>query len=375
METIKTSESVCQGHPDKLCDQISDAILDAVLTADPYGRVAIETLASKDLLVIAGELTTTAAVDVEAVARRVIRDNGYTKPEWGFHDGCRIISRVQAQSPEIASGVDDGGAGDQGISIGFAVNETPNLMPLPISLARAITARLDEARKSGELAWLRPDGKAQVSVRYHDDKPVEIVQITVACAHAEDISPEDVTKQVIDSIIKVAIEPFAFPADNAKIIVNGTGKWYVPGPASDAGLTGRKIVVDAYGTAAPVGGGAFSGKDPSKVDRSGAYAARYLAKRIVTVGLADEATVKLAWAIGLPEPLAVEVTTRGGKESPAQLIARCREWLPLNVSGIIEQLQLRRPIYEATAAHGHFGHENLPWEEQPKLSPAHTAAL
>jgi S-adenosylmethionine synthetase len=363
LETIKTSESVCQGHPDKLCDQISDAILDAVLAADPKGRVAIETLATKDLVVLAGELTTTAIIDLEQIARRVIVDNGYTKPEWGFHDGAQIISRVQAQSPEIAQGVDAEGAGDQGISIGYAVNETPNLMPLPIALARAITARLDTVRKSGALPWLRPDGKAQVSVLYRDDKPVEIVQITVACAHAEEISADDVTAQISEQIIKPALAPFAIGHSQAKVIVNGTGLWYIPGPATDAGLTGRKIVVDAYGPTAPVGGGAFSGKDPSKVDRSGAYAARYLAKQIVSQGLAEEATVKLAWAIGLPEPLAVEIITRGGTETEGQLIARCREWLPFNVAGIIEKLSLHQPIYEPTAAHGHFGHENLPWEK------------
>ena len=366
MQTIKTSESVCQGHPDKLCDQISDAILDAVLAQDPTARVAIEALATRDLVVLAGELTTTAKVDIEAVARRVIKDNGYTEPKWGFYDGCQIISRVQAQSPEIALGVDGGGAGDQGISIGYAVNETANYMPLPLALARAITYQLELVRRAGALPWLRPDGKAQVSVRYVDDKPVEIVQITVACAHDEKVSPNEVTRAVTDKILTAALAPFGIPYSSAKIIVNGTGKWYVPGPASDAGLTGRKIVVDAYGTAAPVGGGAFSGKDPSKVDRSGAYAARYLARHIVAGGYADEATVQLAWAIGLPEPLAIEITTRGATETEEQLIARCREWLPLNVAGIIEKLQLRQPIYERTAARGHFGDETLPWEQITK---------
>lgn len=357
------SESVCAGHPDKVCDQISDAILDAVLAQDPNARVAVEALASANQLTLAGEVTTTADVDYEAVARGQIRRLGYTDPSWGFHDGCDIRNFIHAQSPEIAVGVDQDGAGDQGMMFGYATDETPELLPLPIVLAHALTRAIDDARETGTLGYLRPDGKAQVVVNYKNGTPESIAHVTIAVAHREDVTQPELKKGIFDSIVTPVLERYGFAITSDKLIVNGTGVWFIPGPYSDAGLTGRKIVVDGYGGWARVGGGAFSGKDPSKVDRSGAYAARYLAKNIVAAGLAKRAEVALAYYIGAKKPLIVEIDTFGTETaSPADIQTYALELLNPSVKNIIEQLNLRRPIYLQTAAYGHFGKADLPWE-------------
>ena len=357
------SESVCAGHPDKIADHISDAILDACLQQDPTARTGVEVLVGNDRIVLAGEVTTSATVDFEAVARQQVAKLGYIYPEWGFSDQSPIQNLIHQQSPEISMGVDDNGAGDQGMMFGYACKDTPELMPLPITLAHALTRAIDEARESGQIAWLRPDGKAQVVVNYDGLKPVSVEHVTIAVAHDESISADGVKTKVYNSIITPVLQKYGYSVDQQNVIVNGTGLWFVPGPSTDAGLTGRKIVVDGYGGFARVGGGAFSGKDPSKVDRSGAYAARYIAKNIVAAGLADEAEVALAYYIGAKEPVMLTINTFGSaKKDEAELHEFARRLLVPSVKNIVEQLSLRQPIYLKTAAYGHFGKPELPWE-------------
>lgn len=358
------SESVAAGHPDKVADQISDAIVDAVLAQDPNGRTAVEVLVANNRVTIAGEINTAAKVDVEAIARTEIQRLGYTEPKWGFSDQSPIDNYLHQQSAEIAVGVDDFGAGDQGLMFGYATNETPEYLPLPITLAHALTRKLDTLREEGTLPHLRPDGKAQVVVRYEDDQPVAVEHVTIAVPHDEKISLERVRKDIYEQVIAPVLLAYNFVIAEKDIVVNGTGVWYTPGPASDAGLTGRKIVVDGYGGYARVGGGAFSGKDPSKVDRSGAYAARYIAKNIVAAGLADKAEVALAYYIGAKKPVNFTIDTFGTAKKPhAEIQQFAEKLLDTSVKGIVEGLNLRQPIYLQTAAYGHFGKEGLPWEK------------
>lgn len=360
-----TSESVCAGHPDKICDQISDAIVDAALSQDPRSRTGIETVAGANQICLFGEIKTKAKIDYEKVARGVVKRLGYIVPKWGFSQDSAFNNDVHEQSPEIAMGVDQDGAGDQGMMFGFACSETPELMPLPIQLAHALVQRIDEMRETKELTWLRPDGKAQVTVRYEKGKPVAIEKIVAAVAHSEKTSAAEVRADVIKHIFKPVLKKykFALPAD-ADITVNGTGLWHIPGPESDAGLTGRKIVVDTYGGYARVGGGAFSGKDPSKVDRSGAYAARYIAKNIVAHGLAAKCEVGLAYVIGQPRPLMQTIETFGTATVNEKALHDFKDKLiDTSVRSIIETLDLARPIYAKTSAYGHFGRDNFPWEK------------
>lgn len=365
--TLFTSESVCAGHPDKMCDAISDAIVDAALAADPHSRTGIETVAGANRICLFGEIKTTAKLNYEQIARDTVARLGYINPAWGFSaKESEFSNDIHEQSPEIAMGVeDDDGAGDQGMMFGYACNETPELMPLPIALAHALTRRIDEVRETGVLKWLRPDGKAQVTVRYQHGKPASIEKLVAAVAHAEDETAEAVRAAVIKHIFAPILEKygFAMPKDG-DIVVNGTGLWHIPGPESDAGLTGRKIVVDTYGGYARVGGGAFSGKDPSKVDRSGAYAARYIAKNIVAAGLATKCEVGLAYVIGQSRPLMQTIETFGTATVPEkELFAFKDRLLDTSVKGIVSTLDLRRPIYGQTSAYGHFGKKDLPWEE------------
>ncbi|HUD10661.1 MAG TPA: methionine adenosyltransferase [Candidatus Saccharimonadales bacterium] len=363
--TLFTSESVCAGHPDKICDAISDAILDAALQQDPQSRTGIETVAGANQICLFGEIKTKAIIDYETIVRAKVQALGYTNPSWGFSQESTFSNDIHEQSPEIAQGVDQDGAGDQGMMFGYACDETPELMPMPIMLAHALTRRIDDARESGELKWLRPDGKAQVTVRYEGGKPVAIEKAVVAVAHDEAVSAEQVRADVIEKIIKPVLNKYKFelPADN-NITVNGTGLWHIPGPESDAGLTGRKIVVDTYGGYARVGGGAFSGKDPSKVDRSGAYAARYIAKNIVAKGLAIKCEVGLAYVIGQPLPLMQTIDCFNTATVSEQELYDFKEKLiDTSVKGILEKLNLGRSIYSQTSAYGHFGKADLPWEQ------------
>lgn len=357
------SESVAAGHPDKIADAISDAVVDAVLVQDPNGRTAVETLVGADTIILAGEITTTAQIDVEKIARETVARLGYTDPSWGFSDQSKFVTILHEQSPEISVGVDDFGAGDQGIIFGYANNETPEYLPLPIVLAHELTRTLDDAREQKILGFLRPDGKAQVVVRYENGKPVEVEHVTVAAAHNESVTHDQVKQQIFEYVIEPVLLSRGYKVAYENVIVNGTGVWHIPGPASDSGLTGRKIVVDGYGGYARVGGGAFSGKDPSKVDRSGAYAARYIAKNIVAAGLADKAEVALAYYIGAKAPVNFTVDTFGtGKKPQADIEAFAYNLLEPSVKNIIEHLELRRPIYVSTTAYGHFGKSELPWE-------------
>jgi len=366
--SLFTSESVCAGHPDKICDAISDAILDAALAQDPHARTGIETVAGANQICLFGEIKTSAKLDYEEIARTKVKELGYTVQAWGFGPESSFSNDVHEQSPEIAMGVDQDGAGDQGMMFGYACNETPELMPLPIALAHALARRIDEAREKGELKWLRPDGKAQVTVRYENDKPVSVEKVVAAVAHDEATTAEQVRADVIEHIITPVLQNYKFDLPKAEdIVINGTGLWHIPGPESDAGLTGRKIVVDTYGGYARVGGGAFSGKDPSKVDRSGAYAARYIAKNIVAAGLATKCEVGLAYVIGQPRPLMQTIEAFGtATVSEEELYAFKDKLIDTSVKGITETLDLHRPIYSQTSVYGHFGKPNLPWERVVK---------
>ena len=367
--TYFTSESVCAGHPDKICDAISDAILDAALEQDPFARTGIETVVGANQVSLFGEIKTTAKVNYERIVRQKIKKLGYTNPSWGFSDASPLSNFIHEQSSEIAIGVDQDGAGDQGMMFGYACDETPELLPLPIVLAHALVRRIDEARETREIGWLRPDGKAQVTIAYENGKVAYVEKVVVAVAHDEKTSPETVITEVTEQIIAPTLRVYGLklPA-YANIVVNGTGVWHIPGPESDAGLTGRKIVVDGYGGFARVGGGAFSGKDPSKVDRSGAYAARYIAKNIVAAGLASKCEVALAYVIGRPNPLMQTIETFGTEKADIEAIRSFADRiLDTSVKGIIETLGLRRPIYSQTSAYGHFGKEELPWEKVKKV--------
>src|SRR5579863_6769215 len=364
-----TSESVTEGHPDKIADQISDAVLDAVLEQDPYGRVACEVLVTTGICVVAGEITTTCYVDIPRVARQTIESVGYTDATFGFDcKTCGVLNTIQGQSPDIAMGVDPGGAGDQGLMFGYACNETPELMPLPIMLAHALTRKLSEVRKSGAVDFLRPDGKSQVSVEYVNDKPRRIDAIVVSTQHGDHISTEDLRAQVRKYIIDPVVPPNMVDSET-KYHINPTGRFVIGGPHGDTGLTGRKIIVDSYGGMGRHGGGAFSGKDPTKVDRSACYMARYVAKNIVAAGLASRVEVQLAYAIGVAEPVSVTVNTFGTGTIPdSRFTDLVRENFSLTPRGIIEALNLRRPIYRKTAAFGHFGRteESFTWEATNK---------
>jgi S-adenosylmethionine synthetase len=367
-----TSESVTEGHPDKIADQISDAILDACLEQDPYSRVACETLTATGLVVIAGEITTRAYVDFQSLVRGTVAAIGYDNASYGFDSNtCAVISTINKQSGDIAMGVDTGGAGDQGMMFGYATNETPELMPTAISLAHKLTRQLSEVRKSGKLAYLRPDGKSQVSVEYDaNHKPVRIDAVVISTQHAETISNEELRADILKYLIQ-AVLPAALLDENTKYHINPTGRFVIGGPMGDTGLTGRKIIVDTYGGMGRHGGGAFSGKDPTKVDRSAAYMARYIAKNIVAAGLADRCEVQLAYAIGVAEPVSVLVDTFGtGKVESARLEELVRANFQLTPKGIIESLKLRRPIYKKTAAYGHFGRSDaeFTWEATDKAA-------
>ena len=372
-----TSESVTEGHPDKIADQISDAILDDVLKDDPKGRVACETLVTTGLIVVAGEITTTTHVDYAQVARDVVREVGYTRAKYGFDcETCGVVSAVKKQSPDIAMGVDTGGAGDQGLMFGYACDETPELMPMPIQLAHNLTRRLAEVRKAGVVDFLRPDGKSQVTVEYVDGRPSRVDCVVVSTQHGDAVSNSDLREAVIHEVIEPVI-PASMRDKNTKFHINPTGRFVTGGPMGDAGLTGRKIIVDTYGGYSRHGGGALSGKDPTKVDRSACYMARYVAKNLVAAGLAKKVEVQLAYAIGVAEPVSVMVDTFGTGAIPnSQITELVRAYFKLTPKGIIETLDLRRPIYLQTAAYGHFGRTGpgFTWERTDKADELRTEA-
>ena len=383
--TLFTSESVTEGHPDKVADQISDAILDAILKGDPDARVACETLLTRGLAMIAGEVTCDCYVDIPTIVRDTIRKIGYTRAKYGFDaDTCAVVVSLEEQSPDIALGVDRSleaksghaaeedqlGAGDQGMMFGFACNETPELMPLPISLAHALARRLAEARREREIPYLRPDGKTQVTIEYEDGVPVRVDTVVVSTQHKPDVDLETIRADVLEKVVKPII-PAQYLDERTRLFVNPTGRFVVGGPQGDTGLTGRKIIVDTYGGYARHGGGALSGKDPTKVDRSGAYAARYVAKNIVAAGLADKCEIEVAYAIGVAHPVSLSVDTFGtGKITEEKLIALINKYFDLRPASIIKALDLRRPIYKQTAAYGHFGRTDieLPWERTDKAA-------
>jgi S-adenosylmethionine synthetase len=372
-----TSESVTEGHPDKIADQISDAILDAILTQDPVSRVACETLVTTGLAVVAGEITTSAYVDFQEVVRSTINEIGYNRGKYGF-DGetCAVLSSIHSQSPDIAMGVDTGGAGDQGLMFGFACTETEELMPLPIMLAHKLAKGLSCARRDGVLDYLRPDGKSQVTIEYDGNRPMRVDAVVVSSQHSPLVTQETMKEDVIEKIINRVI-PAELMDKNTKVYVNPTGRFVVGGPHGDAGVTGRKIIVDTYGGAAPHGGGAFSGKDPTKVDRSACYMARYIAKNVVAAGIAERALVQLAYAIGVADPVSVMVHTEDTGRIPEDVITRLvREHFKLTPRGIMEELDLRRPIYKKTAAFGHFGRTEpeFTWERTDKAAALKSGA-
>ncbi|MBP1965787.1 methionine adenosyltransferase [Paenibacillus aceris] len=390
-----TSESVTEGHPDKICDQISDSVLDAFLANDPNARVACEVSVATGLVLVIGEITSSSEyVDIQAIARQTIKEIGYTRAKYGFDSQtCAVLVSLNEQSPDIAQGVDRAlearegsmsdeeieaiGAGDQGLMFGFAVNETPELMPLPISISHQLARRLTEVRKNGTLPYLRPDGKTQVTVEYIDDKPVRVDAIVVSTQHGEEVTLEQIQKDIKEHVI-APIVPAHLLDENTNYFINPTGRFVIGGPQGDAGLTGRKIIVDTYGGYARHGGGAFSGKDPTKVDRSGAYAARYVAKNIVAAGLAEKCEVQLAYAIGVARPVSIAVDTFGtAKVSEEKLVELIHKNFDLRPAGIIKELDLRRPIYRQTAAYGHFGRNdlNVPWERTDKAEILKAQAL
>ncbi|GGJ05228.1 S-adenosylmethionine synthase [Alicyclobacillus cellulosilyticus] len=384
-----TSESVTEGHPDKVCDQISDAVLDAILAQDPDARVACETLATTGLVLVAGEITTSCYVDIPKVVRQTLREIGYTRAKFGFDaDTCAVITSIDEQSPDIAMGVNralearesdghDIGAGDQGLMFGFACDETPELMPLPISLAHRLARRLSEVRKDGTLPYLRPDGKTQVTIEYEDDVPVRVDTIVISTQHDEAVTLETIARDMHQHVIS-AVVPAHLLDERTRYFINPTGRFVIGGPQGDTGLTGRKIIVDTYGGYARHGGGAFSGKDPTKVDRSAAYAARYVAKNVVAAGLAKKCEVQVAYAIGVAHPVSIAVDTYGtGKVPDAVIVDLIRKHFDLRPSAIIEMLDLRRPIYRQVAAYGHFGRTDLdvPWERTDKADVLRQAAF
>jgi len=372
-----TSESVTEGHPDKIADQISDAILDAILTQDPVSRVACETLVTTGLAIVAGEITTSAYVDFQDVVRSTITEIGYNRGKYGFDaETCAVLSSIHSQSPDIAMGVDTGGAGDQGLMFGFACTETEELMPLPIMLAHKLTRGLSCSRRDGVLDYLRPDGKSQVTIEYDGNQPVRVDAVVVSSQHSPLVTQETMKEDIVEKIINRVI-PENLRDKNTKVYVNPTGRFVVGGPHGDAGVTGRKIIVDTYGGAAPHGGGAFSGKDPTKVDRSACYMARYIAKNVVAAGIADRALVQLAYAIGVADPVSVMVHTEGTGRVPEERITQVvREHFKLTPRGIMEELDLRKPIYKKTAAFGHFGRTEpeFTWERTDKAAALKAAA-
>jgi S-adenosylmethionine synthetase len=370
MKTYFASESVTEGHPDKLCDQISDAVLDAVLTNDPKGRVACEALVTRGLIMVAGEITTNCYVEIPKVVRNLVKEIGYDDPAVGFdYESCGVITAIQEQSSDIALGVDTGGAGDQGLMFGYANSETPELMPMPIMLAHKLVRRLSQVRRDGILRYLRPDGKSQVSVEYKDGKPKRIDAIIIGAHHTKDVKTEDLRNDIRKLVIDYVV-PKELIDENTTVLINGTGRFEIGGPVSDTGVTGRKIIVDTYGGYARHGGGAFSGKDPTKVDRSASYMSRYIAKNIVKAGIADTCEIQLSYCIGVAEPISINVNTFGTSKVDEKKIAKAiPQVFKLTPQGIIEELHLLRPIYTKTAAYGHFGREEegFTWENTDKV--------
>jgi S-adenosylmethionine synthetase len=373
-----TSESVTEGHPDKIADQISDSILDSLLSKDPYSRVACETLVTTGLAFVAGEITTTTYVDIPTIVRETIKDIGYTRAKYGFdYETCAVVTSIHEQSPDIAMGVDPGGAGDQGLMFGFACNETPELMPTSIMLAHKLARRLADCRKQDILGYLRPDGKTQVTIEYEDFKPLRVDTIVISSQHSPDVTLKEMREDIIEKVIKPVIPPELLDEERITYHINPTGRFVVGGPMGDTGLTGRKIIVDTYGGVGSHGGGCFSGKDGTKVDRSGAYMGRYIAKNLVAAGIADRLEVQIAYAIGVPEPVSIYVDAFGtGKIADAKIVSLIRENFSLTPKSIIETLDLRRPIYRKTAAYGHFGRteEEFTWERTDKADILRKAA-